>query len=155
MSESTTHLLLPHILAAQTRQHVTHDEALRLLDGLVQLAVLDRDRTSPPASPAGGVRYIVASGATGDWAGWNLSVALWSDCACRRYRACARGSRTGRLLIFDGTIRVDSTATEQQNLSLLGLGAAAMPRTRSRRSSTRRSGRRSPWPRAGPATRAT
>ncbi len=79
MSDATTHLLLPYILAAQAQKHVTHNEALRLLDGLVQLSVLDRDLTAPPGSPADGDRYIVCSGATGDWAGWDLNVALWTD----------------------------------------------------------------------------
>ena len=55
-----THLL-PYLLAAQAQKHVTHNEALRLLDGLVQLAVLDRDLTAPPGAPADGDRYIVAS----------------------------------------------------------------------------------------------
>ena len=79
MSDATTHLLLPYILAAQAQKHVTHNEALRILDGLVQLSVLDRDLAAPPASPADGDRYIVASGATGDWAGWDMNVALWTD----------------------------------------------------------------------------
>jgi hypothetical protein len=79
MSDNTTHLLLPYILAAQAQKHVTHNEALRLLDAMVQLSVLDRDLTVPPASPADGDRYIVASGATGLWAGWDLNVAFWID----------------------------------------------------------------------------
>jgi hypothetical protein len=83
MSE-TTHLMLPFILAAQAQKHVTHNEALRLLDGLVQLAVLDRTRTAPPASPADGDRHIVASGATGLWTGWDLNVAYWVDGAWLR-----------------------------------------------------------------------
>jgi hypothetical protein len=43
MSDATTRLLLPYILAAQAQKHVTHNEALQILDGLVQLSVLDRD----------------------------------------------------------------------------------------------------------------
>ena len=80
MSDATTHLLLPYILAAQAQKHVTHNEALRLLDGLVQLSVLDRDLMAPPGSPADGDRYIVASGATGDWG------SRPSCCASRRGR---------------------------------------------------------------------
>ena len=60
MPDTSTHLLLPYLLAAQAQKHVTVNEALRLLDGLVQLAVLDRHLTAPPAGPAGGARYIVA-----------------------------------------------------------------------------------------------
>ena len=40
MPDTSTHLLLPYLLAAQAQKHVTVNEALRLLDGLVQLAVL-------------------------------------------------------------------------------------------------------------------
>jgi hypothetical protein len=54
MSDATTHLLLPYIQASQAQKHVTHNEALRILDGLVQLSVLDRDLTAPPGSPADG-----------------------------------------------------------------------------------------------------
>ena len=84
MSDATTHLLLPYILAAQAQKHVTHNEALRILDGLVQLSVLDRDLTSPPGSSADGDRYIVASGATGLWAGWDLNIAYRVDGAWTR-----------------------------------------------------------------------
>ena len=49
MSDTTTHLGLPYLLAAQAQKHVTHNEALRLLDAMVQLSVLDRTRTTPPA----------------------------------------------------------------------------------------------------------
>ncbi len=79
MSDITTHLLLPYILASQAQKHVTHNEAIRLLDAMVQLSVLDRNRPVPPASPVDGDRHIVASGATGLWAGWDLNVAFWVD----------------------------------------------------------------------------
>ncbi|MGM0583797.1 MAG: DUF2793 domain-containing protein [Pseudomonadota bacterium] len=84
MSDATTHLQLPWLLASQAQKHVTHNEALRLLDGLVQLAVLDRDRTAPPASPSDGDRHVAAAGATGDWTGWEGSVAYYVDGAWMR-----------------------------------------------------------------------
>jgi hypothetical protein len=79
MSDTTTHLSLPYLVAAQAQKHVTHNEALRLLDAMVQLSVLDRTRTTPPASPADGNRHLVASGATGLWAGWDLNIACRID----------------------------------------------------------------------------
>jgi hypothetical protein len=84
MSDTTTHLGLPYLLAAQAQKHVTHNEALRLLDAMVQLSVLDRSRTTPPASPADGNRHLVASGATGLWAAWDLNIAFWVDGAWTR-----------------------------------------------------------------------
>jgi len=129
MSDTTTHLLLPYILAAQAQKHVTHNEALRILDGLVQLSVLDRKLTAPPGSPADGDRYIVGSGATGDWAGWDLNVALWTDGAWLRltprtgWRVWVQDE--GLLLVYDGAGWVGSTPDALQNLALLGLGTTA------------------------------
>ncbi len=79
MPDTTTKLLLPYILAGQAQKHVTHNEALMLLDGLVQMSVPDRDLTMPPGSPAEGDRFIVASGATGAWSGWDDDIALFGD----------------------------------------------------------------------------
>lgn len=87
MADTTTNLLLPFILAAQAQKHVPHNEALRLLDGLVQLSVLDRNLATPPGSPAEGARYIVASGATGAWSGWAGDIAVWTDGAWLRLPA--------------------------------------------------------------------
>jgi hypothetical protein len=107
MPDTTPNLLLPYILAAQAQKHITHNEALRQLDGLVQLSVLDRDLTTPPGSPAEGDRYIVASGASGDWVGWDGSVAHWTDGAWLRipprtgWRAWVEDEEV--LLVFDGS----------------------------------------------------
>ena len=46
MSDATTHLLLPYILAAQAQKHVTHNEALRILDGATVKRVLGTATTS-------------------------------------------------------------------------------------------------------------
>jgi hypothetical protein len=71
----TTNLALPFIDAAQAQKHVTHNEALQLLDALVQLSAIARDQTAPPASPAEGERYLVGAGATGAFAGKDLQIA--------------------------------------------------------------------------------
>ena len=125
----TTHLQLPYLLASQAQKHVTHNEALRLLDAMVQLAVLDRDLTAPPASPADGARYIIASGSTGAWAGWDGSVAYWVDGAWMRlvprpgWRAWVEDE--GVLLVFDGSAWTAPLPSALQNLALLGIGATA------------------------------
>lgn len=129
MSDATTHLLLPYILAAQAQKHVAHNEALRILDGLIQLSVLDRDLTAPPGSPADGDRYIVGSGATGACTGWDLNVALWTDGAWLRlpprtgWRAWVEDD--GLLLVYDGSGWVGTTPAALQNFALLGVGTMA------------------------------
>ena len=106
MSDLTTHLLLPWMAAAQAQKHVTFNEAVRMLDGLVQLAVLDAHRAAPPAAPADGDRHIVAPGATGAWAGWEGSIAYRVDGAWLRLIPrpgwLAWNAAAGRPVIFDG-----------------------------------------------------
>lgn len=80
----SANLALPYLAASQAQKHVTHNEALRLLDGIVQLSVKDRNLSAPPGSPAEGARYIVASGPSGAWAGWAGSVAMRADGAWYR-----------------------------------------------------------------------
>lgn len=77
--DQTPNLKLPYIFAAQSQKHVTHNEAIRSLDALVQLAVLDRDLTAPPPTSADGDRYIVAPSATGPWSGQAGKIAAWQD----------------------------------------------------------------------------
>ncbi|WP_149588881.1 DUF2793 domain-containing protein, partial [Tabrizicola flagellatus] len=79
MPDDTTILSLPLILPAQAQKHVTHNEALVKLDLLVQLAVINRTLTTPPALPAIGDRHIVATGATGPWVGQAGRIALFTE----------------------------------------------------------------------------
>ena len=73
------------LIAAQAQKHVTHNEAIRALDALVQLLVLDKDLASPPGSPADGNRYIVAASPTGAWSGQAGKIAAWQDGAWAFY----------------------------------------------------------------------
>ena len=157
----TPHLALPLIAAAQAQKHVTHNEAITALDALVHLAVIDRDLSLPPATPAEGHRYIVAGAGTGAWAGKGGQIALWQDGMWRHF-APSRGFLgyvldEGVLVAWSGTAWIDALSTIRRSRisRCSGLGRARTQRTRSAPRSTRRSGPRRPWPTAGPATCAT
>ena len=77
--DQTPNLSLPYILAAQAQKHVTHNEALRMLDAVVQLSVRDRNTSAPPTAPAEGDRYIVAIGATDAWRDQDNKIAAYQD----------------------------------------------------------------------------
>lgn len=117
---------LPFIEAAQAQKHVTHNEAVRGLDALVQLSVIDRDLSVPPTSPADGDRYLVAPSATGAWAGHDGKLAAWQDGAWQYFSA-----REGWLLWIadeDVLVAYDGSAFVSpplQNVSLLGINTAA------------------------------
>jgi Protein of unknown function (DUF2793) len=81
----TPNLNLPYLLEAQAQKHVTHNDAIRALDALVQLVVTSQTLATPPASPQEGERYIIAALATGAWAGKEAQIAAWQDGAWMYY----------------------------------------------------------------------
>jgi len=73
----TARFKLPLLDAAQAQKHVTVNEALVRADTLGAGRVERRDLTAPPAGPADGDAHIVATGATGAWAGQDGDLALY------------------------------------------------------------------------------
>jgi hypothetical protein len=126
----TANLGLPCIEGSQAQKHVTHNDALRILDTLVQLAVADRDLSAPPASPAEGQRWIVKPTATGLWTGHDNAIAAWQDGAWQ-FSVPQTGWSAfvvdeGVLLVWNGTAWGDFfSAVGLQNISLLGVGTTA------------------------------
>ena len=123
---SSPHLALPYLEAAQAQKHVTHNEALRALDAVVMLAVLDRDLASPPGSPSDGDRYIISSGATGAWSGQDGKIAAWQDGAWS-FHAAQEGWRAwiadeDILLVFNGAAWIGAAT---QNAALVGVNTTA------------------------------
>jgi hypothetical protein len=110
----TANLGLPFIDGSQAQKHVTHNEALRILDDAIQIAVLDSALTTPPSSPADGERHIVASDATGAWTGQGDAVATWETNAWRflapKAGWCVWSVADDVLLVFDGSAWTQVTA---------------------------------------------
>lgn len=75
----TNRLVLPLLAAAQAQKHVTVNEALKLLDAIVQAGVIDKDLTAPPGGESEGDIYIVGASATGAWAGQDDDLAIYQD----------------------------------------------------------------------------
>lgn len=121
-------LALPYIQPAQAQKHVTHNEALRLLDVLVQLAVASRSQTSPPADPLPGQRYLVPEGATGAFAGQEGRIALYDETDWAFVPPLpgwqAQVLDEGCAVVFDGTAWTGPEA-QAHRFGLLGVGAQA------------------------------
>ena len=126
----TTRLALPRIDAAQAQKHVTHNEALSLLDALVHLSVISRSGAAPVA-PVEGARTLVTADAAGAFAGQAGKIASFDDGAWR-FLVPRKGWRVyveaeNRMFVYDGAawtaLQVD--LTDLQNMRYLGVGAAA------------------------------
>jgi len=77
--DRSPNLSLPYLAAAQAQKHVTHNEALRVLDAVVQVGALSRVLTAPPVSPDDGDCYLIAADPTGVWAGHADELAAFQD----------------------------------------------------------------------------
>ena len=128
----TPNLRLPFLDANQNQKTVTHNQALTALDALVNCHVGSATLTAPPASPGDGQRWIVASGATGAWAGKDLNLAAWQDGAWAFYPP-TRGmlayddARSG-LLVWSGSAWVPlASLLALLTVTALGVGTAPDP----------------------------
>jgi len=75
----TLRLGLTLLEEGQSNGDVTFNQALQLLDVLVQAGIKDRHLTAPPGGEATGDCYLVAAGATGGWAGQDGNFAVTLD----------------------------------------------------------------------------
>lgn len=71
---TTPNLVLPELSTSQAQKEITHNDALRVLDALVQASVQDKDLTTPPTHAHGNL-WIVAAGAGGAWASKDGKIA--------------------------------------------------------------------------------
>lgn len=126
MADISYSLSLPFIAPSQAQKHVTHNEALRILDVLTQLAVTSDDAATPPVSATDGARYIIGSDPTGDWAGHDGEVALLDNGNWRYFvpRAGWRAFVLARetLVVHDGIDWIDLDSAELQDMEGFGLG---------------------------------
>lgn len=127
----SANLSLPYLEAAQAQKHVTHNDALTLLDACVQLSVSDRNVVEAPLSPVAGVRYIIGASGVGDFAGRPNQIAYWDEAGWRflspQVGWLAWVVSQGALFVFDvdGWSAIESRLSELQNLRRLGIGAMA------------------------------
>jgi hypothetical protein len=68
---------MAQLIEAQQNGYITHNEALKVLDALVNCSVIDKDLTAPPGGETDGDAYIVGAGATGDWATHDDDIAFY------------------------------------------------------------------------------
>ncbi|MEQ8898431.1 MAG: DUF2793 domain-containing protein [Roseovarius sp.] len=128
MSDITARLDLPLIQPSQAQKHVTHNEALQVLDGLVQAALEETGANAPPFEPVTGTLYAIGPNPTDAWAGEANKLALriteaWLFIDPQTgWRAWDKA--TEQFKVFDGTgwaeIRPDLN-----NLDGVGIGTAS------------------------------
>lgn len=78
MDEVSARWSLPLIVAGQAQKEMTHNEAVALIDLILQPAVEAVGLNNPPATPAIGACWVIGAAPTGAWEGQAHAVAGWT-----------------------------------------------------------------------------
>ncbi|MBG1232230.1 DUF2793 domain-containing protein [Aestuariivirga litoralis] len=122
---NSPNLNLPLIEANQAQKHLPHNDAVALIDGLLQLRLVSRGLNAPPGSFAEGDRFLIGTTPTGDWAGKAGLIALrdaglWVFLTPRAgFLAWIVAEST--FIVFDGTAWLPLPFP--QSVALLGVNA--------------------------------
>ena len=126
----TMRLGLPLMDAAQAQKHVTHNEALALLDALTHLSVQTR-AAAPAVTLVEGARYLVAKNPTGLFAARSDQIAVVQDGAWR-FLSPKTGWRVFvedeiALIVYDGAAwrLLASGKSAPDQFARLGVGTAS------------------------------
>jgi hypothetical protein len=129
MSQATSRLAMPLIQPAQAQKHVTHNEALLLLDAVTQLVVESFAAEVPPEDSAEGEIHALSDAPQGDWAGRAHHLAIrdgggWLFVEPQEgWRAWGRAEQEFRVRTAGGWMPVSSGGTE--SVPRWGVGAEA------------------------------
>ena len=77
--ESTTNLKMPLLVSNQSQKEIIHNEALIIIDNILQNGVIDKDLITPPENPNTNDMYIVGEGAIGKWEGKDNYLAFYDN----------------------------------------------------------------------------
>ena len=77
--EETTNLKMPLLIPNQSGKEITHNEALIIIDNILQNGIIDKDLTTPPENPNTNDMYIVGEGAIGKWEGKDNYLAFYDN----------------------------------------------------------------------------
>ena len=121
---NTANLSLPLVAPSQAQKHITVNEALSLLDAFAQFVLQSRTLATPPISGVDGQAFVVPTGASGDWAGRDGEIAIWSNGGWA-FVAPQVGWRAwlqdeAHLVFFDGSDWLDGAAAATTNGAATG-----------------------------------
>jgi len=129
MSQTLPNLGLPVMQPSQAQRHLTHNEALNVLDTVTQLSVLDSTLTTPTLAQRGD-RYFVPNGGVDAWENHVAALALydgnvWLFVTAQVGWLAFDQSRGGYLHFDGGGWVVLPQQTELANLKNVGINSTA------------------------------
>ena len=128
--ENTGRYALPLIMPQQAQKHVTHNEALTLVDGLIFPVIAGFGSNVAPTNPVPGKAWYTGPNPTGDWFDQPLRLAIFTSAGWRfvvpQKGLTAFDETSGQMILFDGSNWASlSTAINFNNLPMVGVNTGA------------------------------
>ena len=127
--ETTDRHDLPMILPSQAQKHVTHNEALTIVDALLHPVIVAEGIDTPPLDADAGDIFVVGDAPTGDWTDRGGEIAILSAVGWRFTPLLpgmvARFSESGQLKVFDGVGWNVIASGSEIRFERLGIGTEA------------------------------
>lgn len=127
-SDTTPRLALPLLYAGQAQKEITVNEALLRADFLMHGAI-ETELANPPADPAVGAVWLVASSPQGAWSGQAGKLAGWSDGGwlfiTPQFGMRLLDRSNGAFRLFDGQWRVITAPAEASGGAVVDVEARA------------------------------
>jgi hypothetical protein len=79
MSDTSPRFSLPLLAAGQAQKELFHNEALAIVDAVLQPLALTIGEATPPAAPLPGQCWIAGASPVGAWSGHADSLAVWTE----------------------------------------------------------------------------
>ena len=115
MTETTARFSLPFIMPAQAQKHLTHNDALRVLDLFLHLCIQDDTLITPPETVHENDAYIIPDGAIDEWSGRINQIAVFWDGTWQFFVPAAGWvawiKTTQKVAVFDGNAWTISTTS--------------------------------------------
>ena len=127
---NSPNLALPYIVANQAQKHVPHNDAIAMIDGLLQMSVVSRGLNAPPGTYVDGNRFLIGAAPTAEWLGQAGLIAL-RNAGLWQFLTPRKGwtlwvEAENIFLIYDGVNWVGPPIPQiMQNMTLLGVNATA------------------------------
>jgi hypothetical protein len=124
----TPNLALPYVLPNQAQKHVTVNESLAAVDGLLMASVVGIGLNDAPSDPIAGQAWITGGAPQGVWSDSAGKLAVWRDGTWHFYtpiegwRIWDRSEK--RFVVFDGTNWLPVSASTQ-NIAYMGIDSVA------------------------------
>lgn len=127
---NTNNLGIALVEQSQAQKEVTVNEAVTVIDAIMNTGAIDKDLSDPPASPNEGDLYIVGPAASNEWDGEDGHVAYYAN-GTWGFITPNEGmtlwvNDEDTLYTWDGASWIDSdTISELDNLNHVGINATA------------------------------